>query len=112
MSKKTVQFSFDEAGLVRSMIGAAPTQNMNIEFAQRLGRVWEALGLTEEESEQQPEHIERAFTSGDRKALITVLTPPMGRWTIQGWRNVAVPILVRLGWKEPPIQDMEDGEDD
>ena len=110
MSKKTVRLTFDEAGLVRQMIGATPTQTMNIEFAQRLGRIWGALELTEEEAEARPEHIERELTSGDRQAAIVALTPPLGRWTIQGWRNVAVPILTQLGWKEPPIQDMEDGE--
>ena len=111
MSKKTIRFTFDEADLVRQMIGATPTQTMNIEFAQRLGRIWGALELTEAEAEQRPEHIEREFTSSDRQAAIVALTPPLGRWTIQGWRNLAIPILAQLGWKEPPIQDMEDNDD-
>jgi len=111
MSKKTVQFTPDEADLVRAIVGATETKNANIEFAQRLGRVWEALEFTEEEREEQPEHIEREFTSGDRQALIAALSPPLGRWTVQGWRNVAVPMLLRLGWKEPPVQDMEDDDD-
>ena len=112
MSKKTIQFSFNEAGLIRQMLDEIPTKGMDFGFAQRLGRVWATLELTEQEEEERPEHIERQLTSGDRQALITALSPPLSSWTMRGLRNVGKPILLRLGWKEPPIQDMEDDEDD
>ena len=112
MSKKTVQFTIDEAGLIRQMLDEIPGKGMDFGFAQRLGRVWGILELTEEESEERPEHIERQLTSTDRQALITALLPPLACWTLKGLRDVGKPILLRLGWKEPPVQDMEDDEDD
>jgi len=111
MSKKTVQFTFNEAGLVRQMLDEIPTKGMDFGFAQRLGRAWGILELTEEEAEERPEHIERQLTSGDRRALITALSPPLSSWTMGGLRRVGKPILERLGWKEPPIQDLEDDDD-
>jgi len=111
MSKKTVQFTFDEVGGIRQMLNQIPTKGMEFGFAQRLGRVWSILELTEEEEETRPEYIERRLTSTDREALITALLLPLARWTLKGLRDVAKPILLRLGWKEPPIQDMEDDED-
>ena len=98
--------------MIRQMLDEIPTKGMDFGFAQRLGRVWATLELTEQEEEERTEHIERQLTSGDRQALITALSPPLSSWTMRGLRNVGKPILLRLGWKEPPIQDMEDDEDD
>jgi len=107
MSKKTVRLTFEEAELIRAMIGA--TNTSNVETNQRLGRIWTALELTEAEEESRPEYIERDFTSGDRGALIVALANSP-HWTIKGWQGIGKAILTRLGWKEPPVQDMEDDE--
>ena len=77
---------------------------------QRIGRVWEALQFSEEEMERRPEHVTREFTSGDRNALINALAGPEAPWTPRGWKHTAKPLLKRLGWKEPPVQDIEDDE--